>query len=395
VDVTIARSSVLLALVLSLCVLDARAAAGDAAPAQAAPPVGIQAKNEGVEVRVTLAPQTGWECHVAEGAGDVVLDLAIAPAGLRDRYEGLPPVVKEIVATPVPGGGGTSLRIVVGVGRLTEVGRDGEALRLRFAARPASGGAVSGSDGEYRVGPGDKLDITVFGHDDLTKLVEVRADGTIKFPLIGDIPVAGKSAGEIDDDLTRALGKDYLVDPQVTVDVHEYQSQSVTLLGEVTRPGRYVLKRNMRLVDLLADAGGPSKEAGSEILIRRASADGPGDMIQVPLESLYQRDSEEANVLLRGGDVVTIAERQFFYVKGEVMRPNGYYLETGMTLLRAVSLAGGLSQFANRHEVEILRADATGKQGRIVISLKEIESGKRPDPRLKANDIINVPRRIF
>jgi polysaccharide export outer membrane protein len=93
--------------------------------------------------------------------------------------------------------------------------------------------------------------------------------------------------------------------------------------------------------------------------------------------------------------VITIAERQFFYVKGEVMRPNGYYLETGMTLLRAVSLAGGLSQFANRHEVEILRADATGKQGRIVISLKEIESGKRPDPRLKANDIINVPRRIF
>jgi polysaccharide export outer membrane protein len=92
---------------------------------------------------------------------------------------------------------------------------------------------------------------------------------------------------------------------------------------------------------------------------------------------------------------VTIAERRFFYVKGEVMHANGYYLETGMTLLKAISLAGGVSQFANSHKVEILRADATGKQERIVISLKDIESGNRPDPPLKANDIVNVPRRIF
>jgi polysaccharide export outer membrane protein len=151
----------------------------------------------------------------------------------------------------------------------------------------------------------------------------------------------------------------------------------------------------MRLVDLLAEAGGPSKEAGSEILVHRAAADGPGEQFAVPLEALFQRDNDEANMVLHGGDVITIAERQFFYVKGEVMRPNGYYLEGGMTLLKAISLAGGLSQFANRREVEILRADPTGKQERIVISLKEIESGKRPDPVLKANDIINVPRRIF
>jgi polysaccharide export outer membrane protein len=390
VDVTIARSSVLLAFLPFLC-----AAAGDVAPSTAPSPVAIQARNEGVDVRIAVPPQAAWQCHLAQGAGDVVLDLAAAPAGLRDRYDGMPPVVKEIVTAPTSGGAGVSLRIVLGVGRLTDVGRDGDALRLRFAARPASGATAARGEGDYLVGPGDKLDITVFGHDDLTKLVEVRADGTIKFPLIGDIPVAGKSAGEIDDDLTKALGKDYLVDPQVTVDVHEYQSQSVTLLGEVARPGRYVLKRNMRLVDLLADAGGPSKEAGSEILVRRASGDGPGEQISVPLESLYQKDSDEANVLLHGGDVVTISERQFFYVKGEVARPNGYYLETGMTLLKAITLAGGPTQFANRREVEILRADAAGKQDRIVISLKEIESGKRPDPGLKANDIINVPRRIF
>jgi polysaccharide biosynthesis/export protein len=347
-------------------------------------------------VRVTLASQTaGWDCHVADGASEIVLNLAAAPAGLLDHYDGLPPVIKEIVTVPRPDGNGVSLRIVLGVGRLSDVGRDGDALRLRFAVRAAAPGGVTGSDGDYRVGPGDKLDITVFGHDDLTKVAEVRADGTIKFPLIGDIKVAGKSAGEIDDELTRALGKDYLVEPQVTVDVHEYQSQSVTLLGEVRTPGRYVLKRNMRLVDLLAEAGGPTKEAGSEILVRRAAADGPGEQFAVPLEALYQRDSDEANLTLHGGDVVTIAERQFFYVKGEVMRPNGYYLESGMSLLKAISLAGGLSQFANRREVEILRGDSTGRQDRLIISLKDIESGKRPDPVLKANDIINVPRRIF
>jgi polysaccharide export outer membrane protein len=377
------------------------ATAVEAAPSAAtvSSPVVVQGKNEAVEVLVALAsPAAAWECHVSETPREVVLDLAAAPAGLLDRYEGLPPVVKEIVSTPRPDGRGVSLRIVLGVGRLSDLGREGDALRLRFTAPPARNPGFSGAaggDGDYRVGPGDKLDITVFGHDDLTKVAEVRGDGTIKLPLIGDIKVAGKSAGEIDDELTRALGKDYLVDPQVTVDVHEYQSQSVTLLGEVRTPGRYVLKRNMRLVDLLAEAGGPSKEAGSEILVHRAAADGPGEQFAVPLEALFQRDNDEANMVLHGGDVITIAERQFFYVKGEVMRPNGYYLEGGMTLLKAISLAGGLSQFANRREVEILHADPTGKQERIVISLKEIESGKRPDPVLKANDIINVPRRIF
>src|SRR5467141_1946361 len=117
------------------------------------------------------------------------------------------------------------------------------------------------ADTDYRVGVGDKIEISVFGHDDMTRLGEVRSDGTINFPLLGDVKVAGRTVTQIDSDVTRALSQEYLVAPEVNVDVKEYKSQWVTLMGEVRTPGRYVLRRNMRLIDLLAEAGGPTKEA--------------------------------------------------------------------------------------------------------------------------------------
>jgi polysaccharide export outer membrane protein len=208
--------------------------------------------------------------------------------------------------------------------------------------------------------------------------------------------VAGKSANEIDDELTALLSKDFLVDPQVNVDIKDYQSQAVTILGEVRSPGRYFLKRNMRMIDLLADSGGPTKEAGPEIIVTRQGGDPGGRKVILSLEALFSRSNEAANIPLKNGDIVTIAERQAFYIKGEVVRPGSYFIESGMSLLKALSIAGGLTQFANRREVEILRSGADKKgQEKMVINMKDVESGKLPDVPLHPDDIINVPRRIF
>jgi polysaccharide export outer membrane protein len=92
---------------------------------------------------------------------------------------------------------------------------------------------------------------------------------------------------------------------------------------------------------------------------------------------------------------VTLAQREAFYIRGEVARPGPYYIEKGTTILRAISVAGGLTQFANRKEVQLLRSGAGGIQEKTVINLKSIEDGHKEDVPVLPNDVIIVPRRIF
>src|SRR5262245_6279155 len=129
---------------------------------------------------------------------------------------------------------------------------------------------------DYRIGPSDVLKVTVFGHEDLTRSVTVAANGSIGFPLLGDVPAADLTPGELESRLRELLAKDYLVDPKVSVAVQEFRSQRVFVLGEVERPGAYPLTGQVRLVDILSQAGGAGKAAGREVLVVRGpKADGP------------------------------------------------------------------------------------------------------------------------
>ena len=270
--------------------------------------------------------------------------------------------------------------------RIEQTGR-GLLLSIRRAG-PAT-------DGEYRIGVGDKIEINVFGHEDLAKIVEVRSDGTINYPLIGDMRVAGRTAAEIDGELTRVLAQDYLVDPQVSVDVREYQSQWVTIIGEVRNPGKYVLKRNMRVIDVLAEAGGATKEAGSQILVTRQGTDGSPKQLTVDRNRILNQENQDTNILLEHGDILTVGERELFFIRGEVARPGPYQFESGLTVLRAISYAGGFSQFANRKHVDVLRTGAKGVQEKVTVNLKAIEEGKSQDIVLHPGDTVIVPRRVF
>jgi len=207
--------------------------------------------------------------------------------------------------------------------------------------------------------------------------------------------VADKTVAEIDAEITRVLGKDYLVDPQVSVDVREYQSQWVTIIGEVRTPGKYVLKRNMRVIDVLAEAGGVTKEAGSQIQITRRDANGSPQQIALDRNRLLSQDNAESNIPLRHGDILAVGERDLFYIRGEVARPGPYQFESGLTILRAISYAGGFTQFANRKQVDILRSGANGVQKKLTVNLKAIEDGKKEDLPLVPGDSVIVPRRIF
>jgi protein involved in polysaccharide export with SLBB domain len=240
----------------------------------------------------------------------VVIDFPAATGTLKKRYALDSPLVREALVEKSPEPGVTlRIRFTLGEGALAAVELGGQGLNLRFlGGTPAP--IQDAAPVEYLVGAGDKLDITVLGHADLNRVVEVRGDGTIDFPLIGEVPVAGKGLSQIDREMTRTLGKDYIINPQLSVNIKEYGSQWVTVIGEVTKPGRQLLKQKMRLIDLLAEAGGFTAYANrKQIEILRPEN---GDLRRKMIVNLKDiEDGKNPDVPMISGDVVMVPRRTF------------------------------------------------------------------------------------
>ena len=144
-------------------------------------------------------------------------------------------------------------------------------------------------------------------------------------------------------------------------------------------------------------AGGANREAGREILVtrRRGEGDSSRDQISVDRSKLLSHDNQDANITLSHEDIIMVAEQELFFMRGQVTKPGPYYLAQGMTILRAIGVAGGLTQFANRKDIDLIRMKDDGVNETVVINLKAIERGKAKDVPLLPGDIIIVPRRIF
>jgi polysaccharide export outer membrane protein len=252
---------------------------------------------------------------------------------------------------------------------------------------------------EYRIGPGDVLEVIVFGNDDLSRSTSVQTNGTISLALLGDVAVAGMTLPEIKTKLTSLLGRDFLVNPQVDVKVKEYQSQFVTLMGEVNNPGRKPLRGRTRLIDALVESGGFTPRASGEIVISRAEGTFAGGLktmrMRLGTGALTPQDQVNLEIPLQTGDIITASPKYYVTVEGEVARPNRYVLEGDLTVSGAISTAGGLTRFGSQ-DVKVRRVDPeTGRTTILEVDLKDVRSGKAVDPPLMPNDVVSVSRRIF
>ena len=181
---------------------------------------------------------------------------------------------------------------------------------------------VGGEDVAYRIGASDVLKITVWGHEDLTQTLVVTPDGTIALPLVGTVPAAGLTPAQLESEIRQRLGKDYLVDPRVSVVVQEHRSQRVFVLGEAEKPGTYFLTGQTRLIDVVSQAGGPARTAGQDVhVIRGSGGDGPavpgapaGATTRVSLRKLLDGDAA-GNFLLHNGDTIFIPKAASFFVQ--------------------------------------------------------------------------------
>jgi polysaccharide export outer membrane protein len=261
---------------------------------------------------------------------------------------------------------------------------------------PAEPAAV-GND--YKVGPGDILEVTVFGNDDLSRTPTIQTTGAISMPLLGEVQVAGMTLFEIQQKLTTLLGQDYLVNPQVEVKIKDYQSQFVSVVGEVNTPGRKPLRGRTRLIDLLVESGGFTSRGSGEVMVTRVDGtfDNGSRTLRIRLSGNSPTPQDQANleVVLKNGDIITASPKYFVTVEGEVTRPGRYVIDGELTVTGAVSTAGGLTRFGSS-SLKVRRLDPqTGKTQILEVDLKAVRNGKEPDLQLLPNDAVTVPRRLF
>lgn len=239
-----------------------------------------------------------------------------------------------------------------------------------------------------RIGPGDELEITVYGNADLNQHVRVGSDGSIEIPLIGILHVAGMSSAEAQSLIEKRLAEgDFIKEPHVNVFVREYTSEGISIIGEVSKPGTYSAFAAHRLYDLIQTAGGVGPRAGQSVTISHRSDP------QHPRVLALTNDAQTAenNIELQPGDTVVVSKAGIVYIVGEVNRPGGFIIENDrMSALQLLAMAGGPSRLASLNNAKLVRHTASGLS-EMTVPLKQILNAKTADVPLYSDDIVYIP----
>lgn len=283
---------------------------------------------------------------------------------------------------------------------------NGTPAAIGGGSRPNNGAQPANADTRYRIGPGDVLDVRVARAPELSRdAVRVDQGGMIRMPMLDvDIPAACYTEAELAQNIAK-LYKKYKNDPHVDVFVKEFQSQPVAVIGAVHASAQFKLQRQVRLLELISLAGGPTESAGQTIQIVHAGGgpfceqSGPtttdsNDASSIVAYKLVDtlKGVPEANPLVRPGDIVSIPLADQVFVLGNVLKPSAIPLKEPLTVSRAIAIAGGTAPSTKKDKVRILRQiPGTTQKQEIFVDLKAIEKNKAEDVALIANDVVDVP----
>lgn len=247
---------------------------------------------------------------------------------------------------------------------------------------------ISLAQGEYILGEDDLLSITVYENDDLATLARINGEDKVKMPLIGEITVGGLTVHAAEQKIATRLADGFLLNPNVSIFIKEYHSKKVTILGEVDKPGLYELSGNATLLEIISQAGGLTDKAGDEALVKRIT--GPEGMekssyLRLNLKDLTEKGNLAANIVVQDKDSIFITKSGFIYVTGQVAKPGAFKYEGGMTVMKAIALAEGLTDKAAPGGTEIIR-----KKGDTEESIKGDMSAQ-----VQPEDLVSVPESFF
>jgi len=248
----------------------------------------------------------------------------------------------------------------------------------------AIGGAHAGTD--YALSTGDLVRVTVYDHPDLTTETRVSENGSILFPLVGEVPVGGYTANEASGRIAKLLeAGGFLKSAQVNVVVLDFKGQEVSVLGMVNRPGKFPLQKANKLTDILAVAGGVQLN-GADTLVLLSNRDGKARRQEIDLLALFQEGGDSLNVDVGNKDILYVPREPRFYIYGEVQRPGAFRLEKNMSVVQALSLGGGLNARGTQKGIRVMRRAADGAMQTLEVQLSDF---------LKPDDVIFVKESLF
>jgi polysaccharide biosynthesis/export protein len=263
---------------------------------------------------------------------------------------------------------------------------------LLCLSMPALFSAIAGAQNSLLIAPGDLLHIHVADTPEMEADARVTDRGAVPVVGIGDVTVAGLTPGDAATAVRdKLIERHYLNHPQVSINVVEFATQQVSVIGEVKTSGAYSIATPRPILDVLALAGGLTPEANRHILIERN-----GDQ-QHPLDYYVSNDGAQAidrQVMVDPGDTIVVSRAGIVYILGDVNRPGGYVMsnnESQLTLLQGLALAGGVTKAAKQGHAHLIRKQPGGGYTDTELSVGDIQKGKHPDLALLPGDVLYLP----
>lgn len=267
-------------------------------------------------------------------------------------------------------------------------GMRGWLQRLLALVLLVSGLAHAAPVADYVLGAGDTIRISVYQNPDLTLETRVNDNGSISYPLLGDIKLGGLSVSAAEKKLAGGLRDgNFLKQPQVSILVMQVRANQVSVLGQVNRPGRYPLEAGTtRLSEVLAQAGGIIAIAGSDMVVVSGKRDGKAFRKEIDFPQVFAASGTVDDFPLENGDAIWVDRAPMVYIYGEVQRPGPMRLERDMSILQALASAGGLTLRGTERGVRVNRRDAAGQ-------VQVLQPGL--NDKLQPNDIVYIKESLF
>lgn len=261
----------------------------------------------------------------------------------------------------------------------------------------------------YVLRPGDQIQLRAFEMEELgERPLRIDGDGFINLPVLGRLKAGGVSVEKLEAELIEALRK-YVRQPQVTITVIQFSSEPIFFVGAFKSPGIYPLEGRRTLVEMMSSIGGLLPTASRRIKVTRRkefgelplgnaiqAVDGSGSSVEINMASLRDNVNPEEDILLKPFDVISVERAEMVYISGEVGRVGAFELQEkeSMSVLQALTLAGGVSRDANLQQVRILRPVLnSSRRAEVPLDLKQILAGRQADFPLLPNDLLYVPRK--
>lgn len=261
----------------------------------------------------------------------------------------------------------------------------------------------------YVLRPGDQIQLRAFEMEELgERPLRIDGDGFINLPVLGRLKAGGVSVEKLEAELIEALRK-YVRQPQVTITVIQFSSEPIFFVGAFKAPGIYPLEGRRTLVEMMSSIGGLLPNASRRIKVTRRkefgelplgnaiqAVDGSGSSVEINMASLRDNVNPEEDILLKPFDVISVERAEMVYISGEVGRIGAFELQErdSMSVLQALTLAGGTGPNANLQQVRVLRPVLnSSRRAEVPLDLKQILAGRQADFPLLPNDLLYVPRK--